>query len=432
MTDTLPLNDGQAKAASAFLRFLLTPDEKEFIISGPAGTGKTFLMRHLTDTTMQLYRDACLLGNLDQMYKSIQMTATTNKAAEVLSQAIQQPASTVHSFLKLRVQNDYSTGKSILKRAKTHKIITNTIIFIDECSFIDTDLYNEIQSSTLNCKIVYVGDDKQLAPVFEEISKVYSRELPVYYLTEQMRNNGQQHLMDLSEQMRETVRTGEFNPIKIIPGVIDHIASEDDLEQLILDKMLDADHDGKILAYTNNQVMMYNSYLRYNRGLGDRYVVGDNLVSNSAMETNGGRLSIEQELTVTFVSDTNRTVSIDDSAMDVYDVHVEDKLGETHRLAVPVDYEFYFKLKNYFKSQRAWQFYYQMEEQYPDLRPKDAATVHKSQGSTYDFTIIDLNDISNVRKPNEAARMLYVAVTRAKSHIYLFGSLSDKYGGLIL
>ena len=36
------LNQGQKAAAEAFFEFLFDPNEKEFIISGPAGTGKTY------------------------------------------------------------------------------------------------------------------------------------------------------------------------------------------------------------------------------------------------------------------------------------------------------------------------------------------------------------------------------------------------------
>ena len=434
MNDTYNLNAGQSACGKAFLRFLLNPKEKEFIISGAAGTGKTYLMRYLADETMRLYADACVLAGQNQLYTKIQMTATTNKAAEVLAQSIQKPTSTIHSFLKLRVMNNYTTGKTELKRTAQHQIITNTVIFIDECSFIDAALYREIMTSTENCKIVYVGDDKQLAPIFEQISKVYDHDVPIYQLTEQMRNSGQQALMDLAEQMRETVRTLEFNPITPVPGVIDHITRGSEQEKIFHNLFTDPDHKGKVLAYTNNRVMDYNDYLRAHRGLGDRFVVGDNLVSNTAMDVGNGRLTIEQELHVVWVSDANSYHTVDASdntQLEVYEIKVEDKYGGSYSVKVPVDYKFYHQLVAYYKNQKNWPVYYRLGETIPDLRPKDAATVHKAQGSTYDYVIIDLDDISKVRKNDEAARMLYVAITRAKHRIYLFGSLADKYGGII-
>ena len=44
---------------------------------------------------------------------------------------------------------------------------------------------------------------------------------------------------------------------------------------------------------------------------------------------------------------------------------------------------------------------------------------------------IDLGDISTCHNPNQAARMLYVAVSRARHGIYFYGELASKYGGLV-
>ena len=55
--------------------------------------------------------------------------------------------------------------------------------------------------------------------------------------------------------------------------------------------------------------------------------------------------------------------------------------------------------------------------------------MHKSQGSTYDTVFIDLENIGSCRNPDQVARMLYVAVSRARNRIFLFGKLPTKYGG---
>lgn len=75
--------------------------------------------------------------------------------------------------------------------------------------------------------------------------------------------------------------------------------------------------------------------------------------------------------------------------------------------------------------------YYSLKEQFPDLRPRDAATIHKAQGSTYNQVFIDLSDLSTCRNPDMAARLLYVAFSRAKERVVLYGKLAPKYGGLI-
>jgi exodeoxyribonuclease-5 len=72
-----------------------------------------------------------------------------------------------------------------------------------------------------------------------------------------------------------------------------------------------------------------------------------------------------------------------------------------------------------------------LKNQFPDLRARDSQTVHKSQGSTYETVIIDLSNLSTCHLPKLVARLLYVAVSRAKTRVILFGTLAQKYGGVI-
>ena len=80
-----PLNQGQQAAADGFFDFLFSND-KELIISGPGGVGKSFLMGYLIDEIMPRYEKMCSLLNQPAKYHDVHMTATTNKAAEVLAQ----------------------------------------------------------------------------------------------------------------------------------------------------------------------------------------------------------------------------------------------------------------------------------------------------------------------------------------------------------
>ena len=81
------LNEGQSKAANEFLQFMLS-DEKEYIISGPAGSGKTYLLDHIMSVGMKEYEDACKLLGIPVTINSMHLTATTNKAAvNILVQA---------------------------------------------------------------------------------------------------------------------------------------------------------------------------------------------------------------------------------------------------------------------------------------------------------------------------------------------------------
>jgi ATP-dependent exoDNAse (exonuclease V) alpha subunit len=58
-----------------------------------------------------------------------------------------------------------------------------------------------------------------------------------------------------------------------------------------------------------------------------------------------------------------------------------------------------------------------------DLRAAYACTINKSQGSTYDKVFIDLDDLKRCNQPNTLARLLYVAVSRARYQVIFTGDL---------
>ena len=65
-----------------------------------------------------------------------------------------------------------------------------------------------------------------------------------------------------------------------------------------------------------------------------------------------------------------------------------------------------------------------IETQWIDLRNAFACTINKSQGSTFDAVFIDLDDVRRCNSGEQMARMLYVAVSRARNHVYLTGDIS--------
>ena len=160
------LNHQQEAIADSFLQHLFNKSS-EMIISGPGGVGKTFLMAHMIDQIMPRYSAMCSMMNIKPEYTQVTMTATTNKAAEVLAQSTKRPAQTIHSFLNLKVQDDFSTGQSKLIKSGGFQVYQNQVIFIDESPLIDSQLYRMSQEALHDCKIVYVGDYCQLSPVME-------------------------------------------------------------------------------------------------------------------------------------------------------------------------------------------------------------------------------------------------------------------------
>jgi exodeoxyribonuclease V len=424
------LNAEQQEASDGFFKFLLS-DEKELIISGPAGVGKTFLMGHLIDKVMPAYQQTCKLLGIPILYDSVEMTATTNKAAEVLSQAIRRPVRTIQSTLNLKVINDYATGTTRLQKTPRWMVHERKIIFVEECSFIDRKLYQHIQEGTHNCKIVYVGDHCQIPPVMESLSPIYTQNLPFFELKTPMRNAGQPALIELCKQLRHTVETGKFFPIKLIPGVIEYLDDET-MEEALKSEFATQSPHIRVLAYANKRVNDYNAHIRSIRNLPSHFTVGEQLIMNSSIELSRTMINAEDRVEVFSVED-----SVEDMMIEAPNVFLKVRYmdlmvplkGLFQKVPVPEDQEHHQALIKYYAKKKDWARYFMLKDQFPDLRPGDACTFHKSQGSTHDVVFIDAGNLSTCHNANDVARMLYVGVSRAREGIAFYGDLAAKYGG---
>ena len=422
------LNQGQQDAADGFFDFLLS-DEKEMIISGPGGVGKTFLMGQMIDDVIPRYQSTCKALGMKADYVDVYMTATTNKAADVLSIASNRPTGTIHQHLNLKVLEDYGTGKSTLSKTREWKVHQNQVLFIDECSMIDTPLRRLVREGTHASKIVYVGDHCQLAPVMEKLSPIYRDGLRTYELTQPMRTDNPE-LQALNMQLRATVETGIFKPIQIIPGVIDWL-NQDQMVDEIQEHFVNKGTTDRILAYTNKQVISLNRYIRDLRGLPTELSVGENLINNSMVKVKSGSLSVEEAVEIIELSEE----------VESYYPHPEAEVfirratirtplkGLFTNVMIPVDRVHAQSVMKWLAQRKYWSDYFNMKQSVPDLRERDAATTHKAQGSTHGTVYIDATDISTCRDPDQTARLLYVAASRARSRVVFYGELADKFGG---
>lgn len=429
----MQLNQGQEAAVSAVLQFLSSPD-KEFIISGPAGVGKTFLMQYITKNVLKEYQDMHRLLGLPTVDYKVHLTATTNKAAEVLMETTGVGASTIHSFLGLRVKDNYQTGTQDITTTNDWQIHTKELIFIDEASMIDSKLHKYILTGTdASCKIIYLGDHCQLAPVMEQISPVYVQPKHFALLTEPVRNADQPALMDLCNQLRNTVETGEFKPIDPVPGVIEYLDDAQAQQLIDRDFAKESPHN-RILCYTNEKVQEYNHYIRNLRGYPQLFVGGELLICNSAIQIGSTFLRVEQEVLVHSAESHTDMIAVgpesDPVEMEVQSLVLSDPRGNFYlKTRVPANPDHFKALLKYYAGQKRWPVYFNLKNGFPDLRPKDAATVHKAQGSTYDSVILDLANIGRCTQNDQVARMLYVGVSRARNKVYLYGKLPPRFQG---
>lgn len=429
------LNESQQRAGEFFLQNLFDDSVREIAITGGAGYGKTFLMGHMIDTLLPQYMSTCELLGIKPRYKTVVMTATTNKAAEVLSRATKRPTSTIHSFMNLTIESNYSTGETKLKKSKSWTIHEDIIIIIDEGYTVDSQLYRYLHEGTKNCLIVYVGDKDQMNPVKEKISPVADpkNNIASFELTIPVRNADVPALAELSAQLKNTVETTQFGDILLVPGAIEFL-SDDEAVAKIEEHFKDQNPHSRILTYTNKRAIQFNDYIRGLRNLGHEYTEGEYLVSCSAIRTsNGTGISIEDIVCIESLHPPMDVFVEDDEEYPITvrpAVLSKETSYETVTLNIPVDRQYALDLMAYFRKAKMWRHFFWLKNNIPDLRPTDACTVYKAQGSTLDTVFIDLSDLSSRGVPDNVARMLYVAASRARRKVYFFGELKEKFGKL--
>ncbi len=430
------LNKGQQEACEGFFNFLFN-DDKEFIISGPGGYGKTYLMGYLINNVIPTYYDSCKLLNISPKYNEVIMTATTNPAAAILKKSIKQDVQTIYSFMNLKVSENYETGETYLSKSRSWSIHRDKIIFIDEAYRMDQSIINKIHEGTVNCKIVYVGDHCQTSPIKGKCPLINSN-ITFYELYQPVRNKNNIHLQELCTQLRETVKTGVFNSIKLVPGSVDQLEPEL-MEQELENNFKDIAFSGRIVAYTNDRAKEYNHFIRDVRHLPREFTEGEYLINNSTiMKTEEHKqytISTDEEVEIITIYPGIEEISFNyanpDDVIEVINMLIADNLGRHFKVSVPVNMDYFHELIKYYKKIQQWRTYFYLKNNFPDLRQKDSCTIHKVQGATYHTVYIDLADIGQCKNPDTVARLLYVGVSRATERVVFYGNLPSKYGEII-
>lgn len=410
---SITLTDDQQAALNAFYTFLTDPVETVFVLSGYSGCGKSTLVREIIDRVPGYLRTSKLV-NPSQKDFQIELTATTNKAAENLGQITGTPAVTIHSFLGLRVQTDFRTNTTtLIPRSATQK--EGYLLFIDEASYIDSQLLSFIFKMTRNCKIVFIGDPAQLTPVKATSTPVFDANFSGAALTTVVRQAEGNPIVDLSTKFRHTVKTGEFFSFTPDGQHVQYLPRNE------FDNAIEAEFtrpdwrykDSKILAWTNKRVINYNNFVK-ERVKGDPdFQPGDYAVCNSFVTVGRSSIKTDQMVQINAIESDSVRYGVPGNMVCV------DGLWVFHPKTL-TDWNAGIKLM---RQQDQFGAVAEMESQWIDLRAAYACTINKAQGSTFDRVFVDLDDIRRCNSGDQIARMLYVGVSRARHQVFLTGDL---------
>ena len=405
---SIVLTADQQNAYSEIITLLTTP-RKDLVVSGFAGVGKTTLVNTFLEEWPQF---VALSGGT---YKDLEvyLTATTNKAADALSSATGQETSTIHQLLGLRVKNTGYRQSVLIDTGK--EVPSDCLIVIDESSFIDDDLLKKIRQKTKYCKVLFLGDPCQLKPVGSDDTPVFTAGFPTAYLTQIVRQSDDSPIQKLSRALRDHV-DGAPMPKAGVDGInILHVSQDDFNASLIQDCRVGAGNSVRALAWTNQVAIGYNEMVANALSGSSEIKLGDTAVVNKQVQKRGYyKLNTDSTVFVTGVGkwelDGNGIVS---RLVEVGRIELRQAQNQADTITL---------IKQAYADGNI-AYATDLENHYVDLRLMYASTVNKSQGSTYDTVYIDLNDIGKCRDQDQVRRMLYVAVSRARTKVVFTGDL---------
>ena len=282
----ISLTEDQWEVMHEFWDFVKSEvDFPTFLLTGSAGTGKTFMIRIFT----QLIKKSG--------YKVV-LLAPTGRAAKVISRRTKRSAYTIHHHIYASKDDGWGRVNFTLKKNREPKA---TIYIIDEASMIGgdseeggrnnllTDLVQYVFDAEIPHKLIFVGDPVQLPP----IGLNYSPGLNPYVLTRELDLNLYEG--ELSEVKRQHVDSGILeNAIAIRDvfvldtGEIPQLVPSRDVQFLdtpyeALDTYIGYFEEGNpdravFITYSNYQAMKVNQAIRHNLWHTDALLIPSDLI----------------------------------------------------------------------------------------------------------------------------------------------------------
>ena len=363
--------------------------KKFIIITGGPGTGKTTIMKGVTE----LYRTINKLG-YSELQEKIALLAPTGRAAKRMSESTLLKASTIHRFLKWQKEtNKFQVNEYNKSRVE--------FVIIDEASMIDTYLMaNLLKGISANCKIVLVGDNHQLpsvgpGQVLHDL--IESNSLEKVELTELYRQGKDSNILSLAYDIRQgKVNEKIFN----IGEDLTFIKSTPDQ---VIDNILEITDTYKDLSYKDFQILcpMYKTITgidEINKHVQNRI----NKKSKNKKELPYGDVIYREEdkvLQLTNMPDEN-----------VYngDIGIIKEIKTSPKKEIIIDFD--GNIVKYTPSNFA------------NFRLAYAISIHKAQGSEFDVVVIPI--VKNFNKMLYR-KLIYTGITRSKKKLYLIGDLAS-------
>ena len=404
------------------------------LLTGYAGSGKTFLVTKILEEVLYKHK-----------HINIAITAPTNKAVRVLKETSSLSEDnhrvtfvTLHSLLSLKRVITIDGKEEFKEIGFNSDIQYYKIIIVDEVSMLDNFLYYKLLGQAVSNKIMllFIGDRGQIPPVNGGESELFTKHLDNNFnLTKIIRQGADNPIIKCAEIVRNGERLEHKN---ILNGqnngvIFLKLKTEEPLLSVYFNSINFKKNPNfvKVLAYTNSAVNYYNELIRkliYGENCG-QLCVGEKMVCDKPVRNSKNQviLNNNDEFEIIYFKLKKETKKYD---FNYYDVDILSN-GEEYTIKILANEsidsfnEELEKLKEKainakaMLKREAWVKYYKLLERYAAVKYNYALTVHKSQGSTFDNSIVILCDINRMKIKEEKDRLLYTAITRAKDKLFI-------------
>jgi exodeoxyribonuclease-5 len=440
----MEFTNDQKQALNELQKFIKS-DDLLLTIIGSAGVGKTFIVEFFIKY---------LLKNKIYRLEDMCVAAPTHKAKEVIASKSVLKGYTLHSLLGLGLDldlTDFDPLDPTFRVIKKQDIDNYGLVFIDESSMINTELYKHLKDCAYRnfIKLVFLGDALQLSPVNDCQSAVFTDNKTVE-LTEIVRQEKDNPLILLLNRLRQDIlddtcyyldyfKPGEYlNTLD--KGYIITSDKKDFAEKLVFFNKNNI--ESKLLNYTNEVNNIWNNYISeqiFGKGfhknqliLGTRTLRGKDeiVIQNSkdyiVFDVKPSFKYFNNEKVTGYILSLIDSVEYitevfcpDEVSKPIIGAIIGERLGRAKRFGGGKAWSEYFKFRSDFVLA-----YDIFDNNNNFVDKKDitfgySSTVHKSQGSTYFNVFVNYVNISKVRNLDEQKRLLYVALSRASNNAYI-------------
>ena len=403
-------------------------EEKQvrILLKGSAGVGKTWLLNVLVNKLSRLTKP-----------KKIMCSAPTHKALSVIISKVivdeDVKFTTVHSALSYRSIIDKNTGEKLFKSSPNPNWPPlNNIDYwiIDEVSMIDSEMIYSIEKYAMAQKttVIFVGDEKQINPVGENYSPVFYQYYPEVELTEIIRQGEGNPIITLSRNI-PNIWDKKSNLVSGPEGQDIGYLYTENLAKIIEElARVNGTDELKYLAWTNKEVDKINTLVRQ-RIYGDypaKIEEGETIVFDAPYKkyTTNEAVKVDKlykytETIKVVLTDNQKEKTVTEVKFVVYCVNSNILILDDS--SIPTFKKYAATLnKNCKQKLLSFEERNKFLSIFASFKYNHALTVHKSQGSTYETTILNVKDIAFNRNEQEKQRLFYTGITRASQLLILY------------